>query len=345
MDKNKIQLEEKHLAEKYSDKSELPKYIRVDASTVCQLKCPSCYMRNDKEGVKNGCGTGHLKFENFKKLVDENNFEQIELSNSGEAFLNPELVKILEYAYSHGIKPSFTNGVNLNYLTDEQAEALVKSQTDTVTVSIDGASQESYEKYRVGGSYKKVLENVKKILYYKKLYKSEFPYVNWKFIVFGYNEHEILKVKEEAEKLGVDKLIFDTNWDNNFSPIKNADFVKKETGIDALDINTSPVVQLQEYLDGKIEWYFCHDLWYPQINWDGQVLGCCANYKSNFGGNVFKDGLINALNNPKMIYAKNMVTNNAPPIEGIPCTNCWCYKAMKEADLWLKSPKLKNKNS
>ncbi|MCR5261802.1 MAG: radical SAM protein [Candidatus Gastranaerophilales bacterium] len=341
---NEIILNEEMLKEKYSSQAEIPSYIRVDASTFCQLRCPSCYMRKDTEGVKNGCGIGHLKFADFKRLIDENkHLKKIELSNSGEPFLNPELADIIEYAYLHGVRTSFTNGVNLNYLSDRQAETLVKCEVDTVTVSIDGASQETYGIYRVGGNYEKVLENVRKILKYKEKYKDtrefNFPYINWKFIVFGHNEHEIVKVKDDAEKLGVDDLIFDTNWDNVYSPVKNPEFVKKETGIDALDINVSPVVQLKEYLDGKIEWYFCRDLWEPQINWDGKVLGCCANYKSDFGGNVFKEGLMQALNHPKMIYAKNMVMNKAPAIDGIPCTTCWCYKAMKEADIWLTSPK------
>lgn len=330
-------------AEKYANKLELPKYIRLDASTICQLKCPACYMRKNPDLVKKGCKIGSLSFENFKKLIDDNILEKIELSNSGEIFMNKELVKIIEYGYKNGITMTITNGVNLNYLTDEQAEALVKYKVDTITVSLDGASQETYEIYRQGGNYKQVLNNVKKIIKYKKKYKSQFPFINWKFIVFGHNEHEIEKAKKEAKKLGVDEIIFDMNWDKDYSPIKNPEKVKELTGIDALDINTSPVVQLQQYLDGKIEWYFCRDLWEPQINWDGQVLGCCANYKENFGGNVFEDGLINALNNPKMLYAKSMVTGKAPAKEGIPCSDCWCFKAMKEANVWLKSPKIEGK--
>ena len=340
---SEIVLEEKHLVEKYANRRELPEYIRLDASTVCQLKCPACYMRKNPDLVKNGCRIGNLKFENFKKLIDENFLKKIELSNSGEVFMNPDLVKILQYAYENGVKTTITNGVNLNYLTDEQAEALVKYQVDTVTVSLDGASQKTYEIYRVGGNYKKVIDNIKKIIKYKKKYKSYFPFINWKFIVFGHNEHEIEKAKKEAKKLGVNEIIFDMNWDKEYSPIKNPEKVKKLTGIDALDVNTSPIVQLEQYLEGKIEWYFCRDLWEPQINWDGQVLGCCANYTDNFGGNIFEDGLLDALNNPKMIYAKNMVTNNAPPRDDIPCSKCWCYKAMKEANVWLKSPKIEGK--
>ncbi len=340
---NRKQISEGRETEEYKNRLELPKYIRLDASTLCQLKCPACYMRKNPELVKSGCGYGNLKFEDFKKLIDDNILEKIELSNSGEIFLNRDLVKIIEYGYRNGVRVTITNGVNLNYLTEEQAEALVKYEADTITVSIDGASQKVYEIYRVGGNYKRVINNVKKIIKYKKKYKSRFPYINWKFIVFGHNEHEIEKAKAEAKKLGVDEIIFDVNWDKTYSPIKDALRVKELTGIDALDINTSPIVQLKKYKEGKIEWYFCRDLWEPQINWDGQVLGCCANYQKNFGGNVFKEGLMKALNHPDMIYAKNMVTGKVAAKEGIPCTDCWCYKAMKEADIWLTSPKAEGK--
>ena len=147
-------------AEIYKDKSELPKRLRVEVCSICQLKCPVCYMRTDEENAKNGCGFGYLKFEDFKKLLDENELENIEISNSGEIFLNPDLVKILEYADKKRVKVTADNGVNLNYITDKQAEALAKYHVISMTVSIDGTSQETYEKYRVGGDYGKVIENI-----------------------------------------------------------------------------------------------------------------------------------------------------------------------------------------
>ena len=164
-----VKLEKSHLSEEYKNKSELPKHLRLDLSTVCQLKCPSCYMRQEEEAVKNGCKIGNMKFENFKKLVDENDIEDIEISNSGEIFLNPDLVKILEYAHKKHIRLTADNGVNLNNLTEEQAEALVKYELASMTISLDGASQETYSKYRIGGDYNKVIENIEKINKYKRL--------------------------------------------------------------------------------------------------------------------------------------------------------------------------------
>ena len=68
--------------------------ISIDASTFCQLKCPEC--STSKGIIKNGIvGSGILSFDNFKKIVDCNpNIREIELSNWGEIFLNPEDYKI-----------------------------------------------------------------------------------------------------------------------------------------------------------------------------------------------------------------------------------------------------------
>lgn len=334
-----IKIEKSHLIEKYKDKSELPKHIRLDVCTICQLKCPACYMRQEEEAVKKGCKLGYLKFENFKKLVDDNNFESMEISNNGEIFLNPDLVKILKYAYEHNIYVTADNGVNLNYLSDEQAEALAKYQLRSMTISLDGASQETYKIYRVCGNYDKVIENIKKINFYKNKYKNGSPHIVWKFIIFGHNEHEIEKAKKEAKKLKCE-IKFDANWDPKYSPVKNPEKVLKESGLQSLDVNVSPIEQLKEYEAGIVDWYFCRDLWEPQINWDGQILGCCANFKEDFSGNAFKEGLLDALNNPKMIYAKNMVTNKAKPAKDIPCSRCWVYKDMYKNNVWIKSPKV-----
>ena len=77
------ELSGKLISEIYENKR-LPSNIRLEASTLCQLNCKSCYMRLGDYGTM---GKGYLKFDNFKKLIDTSPYiEQIELSNSGEYF-------------------------------------------------------------------------------------------------------------------------------------------------------------------------------------------------------------------------------------------------------------------
>jgi hypothetical protein len=68
-------------------------------------------------------GTGFLKFDDFRRLVDSNpGIVAIELSNWGEALLNPELLGILGYAHQKEIRIYLSNGVNLNHASEEVLE-------------------------------------------------------------------------------------------------------------------------------------------------------------------------------------------------------------------------------
>ena len=293
--------------------------VRLDASTLCQLKCSCC---PNGRGIleKTVIGKGFLSFENFKKFVDFNPYiKQIELSNWGEIFLNPELGKIIKYAHEKNVILTANGGVNLNYLSDYIAEMLIKYHFNHLTVSLDGTSQKSYKIYRINGDFNKVLENIKKINYFKKKYNSEYPELTWKFVVFGHNEHEIPKARKMAEDLGMDFRI-SFNWDRNYSPIKNKDSVKKESGMNSYSKDS-----FKEKNERDFHFYCCQFWNSPQINWNGELLGCCVNTKIFFG-NVFKEGLKECLNSEKYIYAKKMLLGIAKPREDIPCLYCHSFK-------------------
>ena len=125
----------------------IPSYIKVEACSLCQLNCKSCYMRLNKNHT---IGNDYLRFDNFKQLIDDNpEIKGIELSNWGEVFLNPELKKILEYAHSRDVDITLGGGVNFNTVDSDMLETLVKSQVKFINISIDGTSQEVYSQYRV----------------------------------------------------------------------------------------------------------------------------------------------------------------------------------------------------
>ena len=301
-------------------KYQIPNAIRLETCTLCQLKCSSCYMRKyDHSAV----GDGWLKFSDFKNFVDENpKIRKISVSNNGEIFLNPQLADIIKYSYEHNIKLDAYTGVNLNTLSDEVAEALVKYQFEYMVLSIDGASQETYSKYRVNGNFDKVIENIKKINFYKAKYNSEFPRMKWKFILFDHNEHEILKAKQMAKDLNVD-IVFSLPWgDKTFTP-KNPEFVKKETGIKFASVGES-----QEKTGKKRALNLCARVFSaPQINYDGKLLGCCILFKEHYGVNIFQEGFERGLNSAEFQYTVRMLRGEMPPCEDIPCTYCNEYNS------------------
>jgi len=294
--------------------------IRLEVSSKCQLKCPLCLTGTHYHRKHSSVGWGHLRLDDFISFLDKNpQIKRIELSNYGELFLNPQIVDILRISYERNIKLTALNGTNLNYLPDNVAEALVKYEFEKMKVSIDGASQETYQIYRIGGDFEKVIENIRKINYYKHLYKSRYPKLKWQFIVFGHNEHELEKAKELAQQLGMGfkaKL----NYAPNKFAIQNPDKVAQETGLG--------VAYIQDYEANEQKLYSpaCLQLWTaPQINWDGKLLGCCVNHFGDFG-NVFEEGLDNLLESEKYLYAKKMLLGEQPDRKDIPCSGCKRYK-------------------
>lgn len=309
----------------YENINEIPKRLQIDACLMCQLNCPECPTRlaykNDTEHLLKK--PGYLKFENFKKIVDDIDFEEVELSCSGEVFLNPDLDKIIEYGYKKNLNMIAT-GVNLNYLTDQTAENLVKYKFGHITVSIDGASEETYSIYRRNGNFNNVIENIKKINYFKELYNSDLPKLTYKFIVFGHNEHEILKAKEIANSLDMD-IRFDSNFAPHYSPIKDFEFVKNNTDLYAPN------------KPGKSQDFcYCRQVFTcPQIDFDGEIHGCClfntdffTKYKLN--ANVFEQGYFNALNSPKMVAMRKFLLGlfDTEGYENLPCAHCSFYEKM-----------------
>jgi len=293
--------------------------VRLEAASICQLKCPLC---PTGKGLtkKDTIGWGYLKFRDFKNFVDGNSkVKEIELSNWGEIFLNPELKDIIKYAHIKNIALTAGNGVNLNTVREDIIESLVKYKFRHLNVSIDGATNETYKIYRVGGNFDRVIENIKKINCYKKKYNSKYPKLSWQFVIFGHNEHELPLAKKMAQELGM-KFRPKFNWNQSYSPVKNNRFVSEESGF---GVTTKKEFKQKT----KIEAFApCQQLWIsPQINWDGKLLGCCVNRYGDFG-NVFEKGLKECLKSEKYIYAKKMILGKVKPRKDIPCYDCHYYK-------------------
>ncbi|VVB82681.1 Radical SAM superfamily protein [uncultured archaeon] len=278
-----------------------PKAIRLDTSTICNLKCPCCPTgrREDK------LSRGFLKFSDFKKFIDKYGFliEDIYLSNKGEMFLNPEIFDIIQYAEDRGIRTH--SDTNLNYFNEKMAEKLVKSGISELTISLDGASQKSYSLYRVGGDFEKVISNIKSINKFKEKYQSKKPVLNWQFIIFGHNQNEIEKAKKMADKLKI-HFFLKKSWDKNFSVPSNLSEIEDKEKIYKRDKS------------------FCDDLWIcPVINYNGNIFGCCILSDEKFNlGNVFQEGFFKVYNGKKMRKLRKFVLGRNKSKNFLPCSNC-----------------------
>ncbi len=306
----------------------VPRKVRLEATSVCQLRCPACPTAT--RVIAPVIGPGYLAKEDFDRFIDGHRFvRHVELSNFGELFLNPDLADILEIAYRRGVALSADNGANMNRAPDELLEALVRFRFRSMAVSIDGASREVYTRYRVGGDFDRVIRNIRTVNRFKEKYRSPFPRLAWQFIVFDHNAHEFERARALASGLGME-----------FRPKLPWNESKVSASMEPLRSSLpGGFLSRTEFASGRGRHYsgaLCHHLWHePQVNWDGSVLGCCVNYWGDFGGNVFEDGLLACVNGEGMKHARAMLRGKAPARKDIPCSACDVYRFMAERKSWI----------
>ena len=304
--------------------------IRLETSSYCNLRCPSC--PTTSRAIDPVIGKGFLKLADFQQLLRDNpDLKRIELSNYGELFLNPDIIPIMACAHERGVRLAADNGVNFNKVSDAQLAALVQYGFSFLRCSIDGASDATYPIYRRNGDFSTVLRNLGKLNALKQAAGSALPVLHWQFVIMGHNEHEIPQARALAQQLGM-TFELKLTWDPDFSPVTDRAAVTRELG-------GEPATRA-EYLEKHGVPYLasiCDQLWdQPQFNWDGKLLGCCRNFWGDFGGNLFQDGLAASLRSEKLQHAKLMLQGRAAPRADIPCTTCEIYLQRQAAGRWMK---------
>jgi len=179
----------------------LPDSLSIEPTTQCNLRCPECpsgqrfFLRP----------TGMMDFSLYQKIIDQSHSHLIYLLLyfQGEPFLHPAFFGMVEYASAKRIfTATSTNG---HFLSEKNAERTVKSGLDKLIISLDGTTQETYEKYRKGGRIDIVINGIQNLTQARILYKSKTPIIVLQFIVFKHNQHQIDEFKKLAKSLGVDK--------------------------------------------------------------------------------------------------------------------------------------------
>lgn len=318
----------------YRKLNKLPKMAAIEACSMCQLNCRDCYMRRNKPNCI--IGNGYLTFNNFKKFVDTNWYiKSIELSLSGEIFLNPELEDIIKYAYKKRVQLTAFNGVNFNSVSEHMLETLVKYKFAGLTLSIDGTSNQTYQIYRRNGDLNKVIHNINKLNEFKEKYKSKFPVLQWQFIVFEHNKHEILSAPKLQQKLKIACLYFKQAWNSApFDTETKQNILKAQTKI-IKDNDIYRILNENNIVSCLYPWLK------PQINWNGDLLGCFCQTSCTLDVNVFKTDLKDALNSTKMKFMKDVLSGKKKADNSIYCGSCLFFEKMKEKNVYINPEDIK----
>jgi len=308
-----------------------PKSIIIDPVNTCHLKCPYCPTGVKKIRYKKSVMT----MTTFKTVIQQiPSLKIIYLFNWGEPFLNPDLHRMIEYAERKNIFVSVHSNLSLK-LNDEALRKIINSGLDELIVSVDGASQETYSQYRIGGDFELVISNIMKLVEMKKQLKSEKPDITWKLIVNKYNENEIEKAEDMADRLGVSFHLGQIGLGDDLPDFDFDDAVdaRKEKW---LPLNSKYVreiyrgkysLPLYENICGHL---FCS----PVVNPDGKVTPCCyATDEQNVFGDLLTESFDNIWNNHMYRSSRNLFVPFLKKISKVEtiCMRCNNYMNIRSA--------------
>ena len=192
--------------------SPLPSRLYIECTAACNISCDQACCAPET-GITRTRQAGMLDFDVFRRVVDEAgaSLQRIDFFNYGEAFLHKRAVEMCEYIkakFPHVYLYTSTNGLAFS---EEQLRRLIRSGIDEVTFSIDGATPESYVKYRKRGDFQKAVRHLRIAAGEKRTLGRDVPVINWRYILFAHNDsdEEMARARTLAADIGVDRLCWE----------------------------------------------------------------------------------------------------------------------------------------
>jgi radical SAM protein with 4Fe4S-binding SPASM domain len=299
----------------------------IDPINICNLNCPLCASKTQNYEK------GKMSFDTFKVILDKiPSLKVIILFNWGEPLLHHEIFNIIKESVSRNIYTITHTNFSLKQ-KPEFFEQLVNSGLHQLVISADGASQESYEKYRVKGNFNWVINNIRYTVEAKKKLKKRDPKIVWKFIVNKYNEHEIEYAKKLSKSLGVE-ITFDKM--GLADDIPDIEFPGTLLERKEQWLPKNPKYVLDYYMNGRYTPLYnkpCSQLFNSTvINPDGKITPCCwVTSKENVWGDLTKQSFEEIWNNDNYKYSRSLFNNMAysGSVKNNVCSKCEIYKRLR----------------
>jgi len=156
--------------------AKFPLHLDIETTNICNLRCPFCATTYKKWGPSQG---GFIDLGLFKRIIDEgakSGLYSIKLSLRGEPLLHSEIAKMIKYARNKGIIDIYFN-TNAMLLSKDMINDLLDAGLFRISISLEGTTQDVYEKYRVGANFEKVLNNIKNLKKSRDERQLSFPQI------------------------------------------------------------------------------------------------------------------------------------------------------------------------
>lgn len=233
-------------------RSRFPFMVAVEVTNECMLDCIICPHSRLKEK------TGYMSLDLFHKIIDEcsrhPSLGDLVFTGPGEPLLHPKLLEMSKLAKRKRI-PYVRLITNAILLTRQKTpQILADSGLDEIGLSLDAATQRTYQKIKRSSKFQIAQENIPYFLNQKK--KRWKPFVSLHILKMRETAGEISDfVKKWSSLLGKGDHIFIKDVHNFAGQVEDR--------------------RLEEQIHRR-ERYPCRQLWeFLYVSWNGDVMPCC----------------------------------------------------------------------
>ena len=249
-----------------------PIEITLESTARCNLSCPMCPRHSYTFDNEN------MDLELYRKIVSDcrDYVEFVWPYGIGEPLMHPRIFDMIRITREAGIRTGLSTNATL--LDSERADCLLDSGLDYLIIAFDGASKETYEKYRLGAMFEKTFDNIKAFLEKKRVRESR-VHVVVQMVVLKDNVSEIPQFRNLWSMPGVDEIRF-----------------KRD------EIRHEGTAVPEEVLKGQRQ-NPCHLLWRGPlyVRYDGLAYPCCYMYGESPVGDLKTQSVMEVWNSSGMV--------------------------------------------
>ncbi len=326
----------------------LPTYVQIEPVGQCNLRCQMCPIQFRQDGPPYG-PPAFMDFALYQRLIDQfTGLKVLHLQGLGEPMMHPRFFDMISYAVDRGIR--VTTNSNLTLINARRAELCVTSGLDTLHISLDGATAETFERIRTRAHFDRVIRNLEEVLAARNRRQSALPHLHMVMVIMRQNLHELpdlvrLAHRYQMEQVFVQHLSHDfkeASLPVAYEPMRQ--FVDEQTLLTedqarvrhyfgaaaalaaelGIDLRL-PRTEAKLYPAGTPGRQRCNWPWTSgYISYQGYAMPCCmvaTPDRANLG-NMAEDGVEAVWNGPAYQAFRERLDSPAPPEI---CQSCSLY--------------------
>jgi MoaA/NifB/PqqE/SkfB family radical SAM enzyme len=177
-----------------------PEKIELEITTKCTLFCHACARTLDPDEIVSKWKHGQLSLESIDRALSTPGLSKVVLSGAfGDPIYHTEFPQVIKLIKSKNLR--FHLDTNGSYRSKEWWQEVAESCTrgDTITFSVDGMPGKDL--YRENSDWPSILTGIQTLIKYRHIH------VVWKWIVWKYNQNDILEGYKLSRELGIKEFL------------------------------------------------------------------------------------------------------------------------------------------